>query len=107
MKLSRFLITTLATGAIALSSGAAMAEHHDKDGKGGHHKGKFFEKMDTDGDGQISKAEHMSAAEERFAKMDANGDGVVTKEELHEKMKKMKGKWKKHKEEKMSDDSVE
>ena len=52
----------------------------------------MFERMDADGDGQISRAEHMSAAQERFNKMDANGDGYITKEEAAEMRDKMKEK---------------
>ena len=107
MKVSKFLLTAVAAGAL-ITSGAAYAEHHEgKDGgHKGHHKAKMFEKMDTDGDGQISKAEHMAGAEERFAKMDTNGDGFVTKEEVETKMKDMRAKWKEHKKEKATSDDT-
>ncbi len=38
-------------------------------------------KMDVDGDGAVSKAEFMSAQEERFSKMDVNGDQNITEDE--------------------------
>ena len=41
-----------------------------------------FQKMDTDGDGFASRAEHATQASEIFAKMDANHDGVVTPAEM-------------------------
>ena len=97
MKHSKLALASLAAAALTFS-GAALAEHHE--GGDGHKKGKkghYFEKVDTNGDGQISKEEHMTAAEERFTKMDTNGDGAITKEEVQEKMKKMHGKYKKDK----------
>lgn len=80
--------------AMAISMTPALAEHHE--GKKGDHKGKMFEKHDTNGDGVISKDEFLSHATERFNKMDADGNGEVTKEEgeaAHEAMReKMKEK---------------
>jgi Ca2+-binding EF-hand superfamily protein len=40
-----------------------------------------LQKMDTDGDGNLSKNEFMAQAEERFKKMDGNGDGMITPDE--------------------------
>ena len=37
-----------------------------------------LERMDTSGDGTLSKAEAMTAAQERFDRADADGDGVIT-----------------------------
>lgn len=37
--------------------------------------------LDADGDGKVSKAEALTAAERRFDRADANGDGFVTPEE--------------------------
>ena len=89
MKKSKIMLTSLAVAMMAISA-PAFAEHHEGGEGGPHHgkKGHFFEKADTDGDGKISKAEHMAEAEARFAKMDADGDGFVTKEEIEAKMKK-------------------
>lgn len=36
---------------------------------------------DADGDGFVSRAEHMAVTEQLFARMDANGDGVLTQGE--------------------------
>lgn len=60
--------------ALSLSAPAAMAK------PGG--KGKHFEKMDTNGDGVVSREEFDAKHDEMFSKMDANGDGNVTKEEM-------------------------
>ena len=38
--------------------------------------------LDKDGDGKVSKAEALAAAEERFNRADANHDGFLTAEEL-------------------------
>jgi Ca2+-binding EF-hand superfamily protein len=43
---------------------------------------KKFAKMDTDGDGAISKSEHSAGAQRMFAEMDSSGDGVVTVREM-------------------------
>jgi hypothetical protein len=45
-------------------------------------RGKHFEKLDANGDGKVTKAEHARAAEARFSEMDTNKDGVLTLEEL-------------------------
>jgi EF hand len=44
-------------------------------------------KMDTDGDGAVSKVEAMSAADARFAKMDANSDGTLNAADREAKIK--------------------
>jgi len=41
-----------------------------------------IKKIDTDGDGAISAAEHDAASAQMFEKMDANGDGNVTAAEM-------------------------
>ncbi|ACB75431.1 EF-hand domain-containing protein [Opitutus terrae] len=44
-----------------------------------------FAKMDTNGDGQISRSEFLAGANQKFATMDANRDGVITAAELETK----------------------
>jgi len=66
--------------------------------------------MDTNGDGNISAAEHAEAAAKRFAMMDLNGDGVATKEEIKEmkqKAKEEKKAKKAEKEKRQSESNVE
>ncbi len=41
-----------------------------------------MDKMDSNKDGMVSKAEHAAAAEKMFEMADANKDGSVTKEEM-------------------------
>jgi EF hand/EF-hand domain pair len=44
-------------------------------------------KMDSDGNGLVSKAEAMSAADAKFAKMDANADGTINAADREAKVK--------------------
>lgn len=60
--------------------------------KGG--RGEMFKKMDTNGDGKLSKAEVEAVKEDRprlyqdFDKIDANGDAYLQKEEMRDFMQK-------------------
>ena len=58
-----------------------LAEHHGDGHKKYNHK-HHMKKMDTDGDGQISKDEFMAHAEKRFSKKDKNNDGFISKDEM-------------------------
>ena len=72
-----------------LSSGYMVAEEH----KGKRScKIKKMKKMDTDGDGAVSKDEFMAHAEKKFAKKDKNGDGVISAEEMKQMKKHKEGK---------------
>jgi len=44
--------------------------------------GDTFSKMDADGDGRVTAAEHARGARAMFIAMDRNGDGRVTAEEM-------------------------
>jgi Ca2+-binding EF-hand superfamily protein len=66
------------------------AFHEKHRGEHGKHRGDFLKKLDTDGDGRISRAEAQAAPRlaEHFDEIDANKDGFLTAEELkaaHEK----------------------
>lgn len=56
------------------------------------HRGQVLEKLDTDGDGKISKAEFMVKHEERFARMDKDSDGFISKDEVKAAREQMKEK---------------
>ncbi|MEM1364215.1 MAG: histidine kinase [Pseudomonadota bacterium] len=66
-------ITTIASLALALGAGAALA---DNDRRGG------LRAMDTDNSRSISLAEFEAAMASRFAEFDSNGDGTISSEEL-------------------------
>ncbi|MFZ4125224.1 MAG: hypothetical protein ACOYJ2_04035, partial [Rickettsiales bacterium] len=72
--------TTVAILSAVLFATPAFAEMHEggPKGPGGHH-GKMMEKIDTDKDGKVSKAEHLAHADQKFTEMDTNKDGFVTK----------------------------
>jgi hypothetical protein len=80
----RKLLTTLALGSALLMALPAQAEEGARRGPGGHSPGQMLQKLDKDGDGQVSKAEFLASAEERFAKMDKNGDGFLSREDRPE-----------------------
>ena len=48
----------------------------------GDHAKAMLKKIDTDGDGKISKAEALAAAAARFDRADTNKDGFLTLEEM-------------------------
>lgn len=63
---------------------ATQAEKdHKKNRKAQHQRrgARHFKKMDSNGDGQLSKDEAMKSTDVRFSQVDSNGDRVITKEE--------------------------
>lgn len=49
--------------------------------RGGGHRGEMMKRLDTNGDGAVSKEEFLAGANERFSKMDRNGDGKLTQDD--------------------------
>lgn len=97
------ILATVSFASLSLTS-TAWAEY-DKNSKyeGRHHfQNIFFQKMDTNEDGAISKQEHEAGLEKMLEKrratfdlMDKNKDGMVTKEEskdFHQSMKDKRSK---------------
>jgi len=90
------IFTVMALVAIFFGS-VTTSFAEEGEGKGcSSHKGKMFEKTDTNGDGVISHEEFSAKAERRFKKMDTNSDGKVTKEEAKSHHAAMREKYKKH-----------
>ena len=92
--MNKYVLTAAMAVALGLTSGAALAGHHEGDHKGG----KMMERVDTDGDGKVSAAEFMAKHQEKFTQMDKDGDGFLTKEEMKDAHESMKDKWKERKE---------
>lgn len=69
---------------------ARMKDGGDTQGK----KGKRGKRVnpDTDGDGQVSYAEHTASVQAKFTKLDANADGVLTADEMPKRGGKKGGK---------------
>ncbi|MGE0151385.1 MAG: EF-hand domain-containing protein [Reyranellaceae bacterium] len=65
--------------ALALTSGMVLARSGGS--HGGGHGDRGFSRIDTDGDGAISKVEFEASRDKMFQKLDANSDGAFTKEE--------------------------
>lgn len=72
------LLLSTALGSMLLAGGVAVAAPHMGMG---HHGARGAMMGDTNGDGNITKAELTSAINAHFAKMDPNGDGQVTQAE--------------------------
>ena len=74
-----------------------LAEGKCGEGKCGAGKDKGAEgkcgmaRMDSDGDGKVTKDEFMKGHEAMFDKIDTNGDGVIDADERAAHMAKMKG----------------
>lgn len=66
------VVLALATPAMAFGPG----------GGGKHGPRMDFETLDTDGNGEVTKAELQAFGQARFARADADGDGRLTREEL-------------------------
>lgn len=76
MKHVTFIAAIVAAAAVT-AGGAAMAKGF------GHHGLKIsFEEIDTDGNGEVTKAEIQAMKDAHFAKADADGDGKLTLEEM-------------------------
>ncbi|NSL85299.1 EF-hand domain-containing protein [Chitinophaga solisilvae] len=78
--------------AAALISVKTYAQEQPQQQRPKHDREGFFKKIDTDGDGKLSKAEVDTAADkdgkgftrlkEKFGAIDSNKDGFIDKEEL-------------------------
>ena len=98
--MTKFMTTVCAFAVLGFVAMPALADHHMEKGERGSGKGKapILKKFDLDGDKKISQKEFMAMHAKKFEKMDTDGDGFLTKEEMKEGNKKMQDEMKKHKE---------
>lgn len=75
MKRSTF-VTCVAVCGILLAAGSALAKPGDRGMR------MNFDEIDTNGDGEVTRAEMEALRDARFASADANGDGALSLEEL-------------------------
>lgn len=66
------IVLGLGAAALLAAGGAAFAQAGQGDGQRGH-----MAQIDTNGDGQITRAEMMTGVDAMFAKRDANNDGKI------------------------------
>jgi hypothetical protein len=80
-----FTLTALVAGGAALAAappGMSATGTPAPNAQPGQWRQQFFDKIDTNHDGTISRAEYQAWVDNRFAKLDANGDGVVNADEV-------------------------
>jgi len=82
---------------IALMMGGPLVAGEHGDGPMGHrgHMQKMMAKIDTDGDGRVSREESASFHANKFDRMDSNSDGFIDAEERKAHHGKMRDKFKK------------
>lgn len=74
-------------GVLTLEEMQAVRKMHDdkagpkRDGKKDGKRGDHFSRLDTDGDGKISKAEFLAGADRMFERLDRNNDGKIERGE--------------------------
>ena len=76
---------TLIAGAVMIAVASTSVVATAKGGPGGgqgHGIERLFERLDTDQDGTITKAEVEAAGAARFTEADTNGDGLLSAEEM-------------------------
>ena len=78
--LSAFIITPVSAENDPFEVTDQTSAYLVADGNGGKHC--KMKKMDTDGDGSVSKDEFMAHAEKKFSHKDKNGDGVIGPDEM-------------------------
>ena len=81
--LTAFTLTALvAAGAAFAGTAPDAGTTPAPNAQPGQWRQQFFDKIDTNHDGIISRAEYQAWVDSRFAKLDSNGDGVVNADEV-------------------------
>jgi hypothetical protein len=89
----------LGAAALLISTSAVKAEEAPAAAPDAHpHKGKYFERLDADSDGIVTKDEFNKHHEGRFADMDEDGDGKITRAEAQKNAEEWKAQMRVHKE---------
>lgn len=83
-------ILTITTMAAVLAAVPALANDGKMEAKADH----YFEQMDTDNDGKISREEHDAFSDKMFTEADTNKDGAVSRDEMMAQKKKEKADFK-------------
>jgi EF hand domain-containing protein len=82
-----FTLTALVAAGAAFAgagpaSDTASGDNPAPNTQPGQWRQKFFDKIDTNHDGIISRGEYQAWVDNRFAKLDTNGDGAVNADEV-------------------------
>ena len=77
-----FTLSALVAAAAASAASPAPAGAAPDATPHGNWRQQFFDKIDTNHDGVVTRAEYQAWVDGRFAKMDANGDGKVNADEV-------------------------
>lgn len=81
--ITAFTLTALvAAGAAFAGTAPGAGATPAPNAEPGQWRQRFFDKIDTNHDGTISRAEYQAFVDSRFARLDANGDGVVNADEV-------------------------
>jgi Ca2+-binding EF-hand superfamily protein len=78
--MKKAIVITLITTLTGISAAVAQGPHKERGARGEGH----FARLDTDGDGRITRDEWTAAKLDRFEAADLDGDGRVTPEEMRE-----------------------
>ena len=78
--LSAFILVPVSANDNPFNATDKTSSYLVADSHGGKHC--KMKKMDTDGDGSVSKDEFMAHAEKKFSYKDKNGDGVLSADEM-------------------------
>ncbi|MCI4646440.1 MAG: EF-hand domain-containing protein [Hyphomonadaceae bacterium] len=81
MNLRKSAFVSLAVAAFGVS-GVTLFAAAERGGAHFFHGGGHFEKLDTDGDGTVTRDEVEAVRVEKFSAADSNGDGTISVEEF-------------------------
>ncbi|MEP7044899.1 MAG: EF-hand domain-containing protein [Dokdonella sp.] len=75
-------VLAVASAALAADPGTSGTTATTPGAKRAQFRQAFFNKLDTNGDGVVSRAEYQAWVDSRFDKLDTNGDGSVDANEI-------------------------